>query len=121
MHPRSHLRSVHRGERLGALVLHERGIGAICSAQKPSALEPVDLAEQVVGPGEPFFELGLPLGGYLREMGDCDEHGNASISLMHTVQRCRAPPTPTQQRPGGRLSSLLHQPWPNCRGSMKMP
>jgi hypothetical protein len=48
VHLRGHLGEVHRGERLGALVLHERGVGAIYSAQQPSALQPVDLAKQPV-------------------------------------------------------------------------
>jgi len=48
VHLRGNLGEVHRGERLCALVLHERGVGAIRSAQKPSALQPVDLAKQPI-------------------------------------------------------------------------
>ena len=99
VHQRGHIGEVHRGERPGALVLHQRDVGAIASPQKPPALEPVDIAKLIVRPGEPRLELVLLSGGNLRELGNCDEHAYLH-QLMLRFRRCRPPLVPPNGRQG---------------------
>ena len=98
-----------RGEGRRALELEEGGVGTIRGAQQSSALQPVDLAKLLVGPGEPGLELLVPFVTDIGEPGHCDEHAFLH-QLVLTVPRFRAiRPTRAAGWDASRLSLLWLQ------------
>ena len=119
VHLGCHLGGAHCGERLSALVFHECGVGAIRGAQQSSTLQSVDLAELLVGPGEPGLELLLPFATDVPEPGHYDEHAFLHQLVLSFRRFCAIGPTRAAGRHENRLSLLWLQV-PKGRGSIKI-